>query len=188
MGVFLPARYPPDPRHQSSPRAWGCFWRWRRRRCSDTVFPTRVGVFPLRACCLPRVSVFPTRVGVFLTRPTPSHLSDSLPHARGGVSLSIRIIPRDPSSSPRAWGCFSLRCVLVHPLSSLPHARGGVSMPEAKRTRAVLSSPRAWGCFWVNTVKQTRANVFPTRVGVFLCCAYAEGMAGVFPTRVGVFP
>ncbi len=34
----------------SSPRPWGCFPRVRSRRCLSPVFPTPVGVFPVRPC------------------------------------------------------------------------------------------------------------------------------------------
>ena len=111
----------------SSPRSWGCF-------C--VILDFRVH-FP----------VFPTLVGVFLDSYTWLRDLMGLPHARGGVSDLIRGVNRIVRSSPRSWGCFSLRrrvtsVDLVFPTlvgvflevtdgadlsPSLPHARGGVS-------------------------------------------------------------
>ena len=73
---------------KSSPRAWGCFNSICYKEILHSVFPTCVGVFPGSM--------------------TTSFSSVSLPHVRGGVSLiSARFGPA-ASSSPRAWGCFSL--------------------------------------------------------------------------------
>ena len=91
--------------------------------------------------------VFPTHVGVFPRDALKGQDTISLPHARGGVSITIRRAADDRKSSPRTWGCFCsllhlFRAVMVFPThvgvflipeeaglraSSLPHARGGVS-------------------------------------------------------------
>ncbi|SYE96427.1 Domain of uncharacterised function (DUF2825) [Klebsiella pneumoniae] len=91
----------------SSPRTWGCFW------C------TTPAIYPS--------AVFPTHVGVFLTTPGGMITYDSLPHARGGVSISEW--PNDAAvwSSPRTWGCFW-------------NPRRAVSA-----LAFVLSSPCTWG-------------------------------------------
>ena len=70
----------------SSPRAWGCFSYHN------------IHITPC--------NVFPTRVGVFLHRPGGGVMARSLPHARGGVSIRRPEDVTDPTSSPRAWGCF----------------------------------------------------------------------------------
>ena len=152
----------------SSPRAWGCFYLKLYSAELKTVFPTRVGVFPV----IPRLSQSPT----------------SLPHARGGVSLTTRDGHPAILSSPRAWGCFFVdrilpSLVVVFPTRvgvfpsdiplgwaacSLPHARGGVSQTALVKTACRLSSPRAWGCFSCSITQPLLAVVFPTRVGVFL--------------------
>ena len=70
----------------SSPRPWGCF---------------RLSGFERAAR-----AVFPTPVGVFLDASASDRPVSSLPHARGGVSLDIRLAAPEPKSSPRPWGCF----------------------------------------------------------------------------------
>ena len=140
--LALPCRLPP-----SSPRPWGCFWRYSRAGRHDLVFPTPVGVF----------------LAVFISPPCPI----CLPHARGGVS-ALRPLPDSMRrSSPRPWGCFlysrgSGRGGRVFPTPvgvfpsaarsgaacvRLPHARGGVSVLEHARSWDDASSPRPWGCF-----------------------------------------
>ena len=115
----------------SSPRSWGCFQVEAGLRNSLWVFPTLVGVFPIRQRWSSR--------------------SSGLPHARGGVSPSASSARRLRRSSPRSWGCFFLRgpfflgkwvfptLVGVFPHGPpcgrkggcLPHARGGVSATNA---------------------------------------------------------
>ena len=131
----------------SSPRTWGCFQRQLAPALGYEVFPTHVGVFLLvaRGACT----------------------SSRLPHARGGVSLSVKDAGTTQESSPRTWGCFHLNGVghpvdLVFPThvgvflnwrdnpwfpSGLPHARGGVSAVAPLAHRVQQSSPRTWGCF-----------------------------------------
>ena len=70
----------------SSPRSWGCFSGLTLVCQQAAVFPTLVGVFPYGAPLLPLVP--------------------SLPHARGGVSLSVLWVDSESASSPRSWGCF----------------------------------------------------------------------------------
>ena len=70
----------------SSPRPWGCFqFSWYKKG---------------------KIGVFPTPVGVFPLRDHFAGLAMRLPHARGGVSgdsMPSRVRMR---SSPRPWGCF----------------------------------------------------------------------------------
>ena len=73
----------------SSPRAWGCF-----------VMPPSSSTLSV---------VFPTCVGVFLVLLSSFFFLFGLPHVRGGVSQCKPEIVADVVSSPRAWGCFSLR-------------------------------------------------------------------------------
>ena len=153
---------------QSSPRAWGCFSRIE--------------------FCTSRAQVFPTCVGVFPVSSPPPARQRSLPHVRGGVSLSDFFYWPFAKSSPRAWGCFCARgagassedvfptCVgvfLTMPpctgfLRSLPHVRGGVSLMRNAAPHRLESSPRAWGCFQLSTWAYRGTPVFPTCVGVFL--------------------
>ena len=71
---------------ESSPRAWGCFWRSGLPVVDSFVFPTCVGVF-----------LFPRLLLSLLL---------GLPHVRGGVSSPGAGIWTLTRSSPRAWGCF----------------------------------------------------------------------------------
>ncbi len=73
----------------SSPRSWGCFFHWSLSGMMCGVFPTLVGVFPRSS--------------------SSASSRSSLPHARGGVSLSSTPSKSRPMSSPRSWGCFYLR-------------------------------------------------------------------------------
>ena len=52
------------------------------------------------------MKVFPTPVGVFLIVYHAATKEQSLPHARGGVSIIILILRLKTGSSPRPWGCF----------------------------------------------------------------------------------
>ncbi len=117
-----------------------------------------------------------------------SRPSSSLPHARGGVSVSKSLKGGALLSSPRTWGCFCLRsssrCPMKvfpthvgvflptgadsQPGTRLPHARGGVSCQEKFFARFTLSSPRTWGCFHSHRIPLLFHTVFPTHVGVFL--------------------
>ena len=107
-------------------------------------------------------------MGVFLKSNFFLWSPDSLPHARGGVSIFTYKSRSTITSSPRTWGCFrSGTCQWVSQLC-LPHARGGVSETNGLLIRGKGSSPRTWGCFlWIARPRQ-RAEVFPTHVGVFL--------------------
>ena len=151
----------------SSPRTWGCFWMLRCGRSQSLVFPTHVGVFPIGA--------------------SHGRRYGGLPHARGGVSVSKKIIREDCESSPRTWGCFRwatvfLYGVVVFPThvgvfpdwlssrqtrSGLPHARGGVSDGYGLVMDKGSSSPRTWGCFSMRATAFAYPAVFPTHVGVF---------------------
>ena len=130
-----------------------------------------------------------------------------LPHTRGGVSSSGDTICTGGWSSPHAWGCFRrarVAClvIMVFPTRvgvfppgrwtarkyrGLPHTRGGVSC-GARTVRVVdESSPHAWGCFLLTLADHWAAEVFPTRVGVFLEPAdRAPGYVRLPHTRGGV--
>ena len=92
----------------------------------------------------------------------------SLPHARGGVSSTGTAESGIIGSSPRPWGCFSVKekikaafdvfptpvgvflvvyAVPVLP-SGLPHTRGGVSGTVFYASKNGMSSPHPWGCFY----------------------------------------
>ena len=148
MGVFLASAVPKPPGTQSSPRSWGCF------SCG---------------CKVPHdLQVFPTLVGVFRVAAPELPVSESLPHARGGVSDLIVCMSTCLSSSPRSWGCFYLRLWRNRNHNSLPHARGGVSDTPRLKGSILRSSPRSWGCFHARRSGGFPSWVFPTLVGVFL--------------------
>ena len=86
MGVFLSSQPVIVSSIESSPRSWGCFPPFLQIRKHYRVFPTLVGVF------LPAVSIASVNI--------------SLPHARGGVSVSVWDTDAAGRSSPRSWGCF----------------------------------------------------------------------------------
>ncbi len=173
---------------RSSPRPWGCFSPRVIAREMEKVFPTPVGVFPTMSLTLP--------------------MGESLPHARGGVSIKGTVCSDQPKSSPRPWGCFHplllrTRQPSVFPtpvgvfletvgqfilIDSLPHARGGVSMPGIIGVEKGKSSPRPWGCFCWRFRRVQDAIVFPTPVGVFRYIRRSHVVSVVFPTPVGVFP
>ena len=71
---------------RSSPRLWGFFYVHRHFGRNLAVFPTPVGVFPLKFLIV--------------------HCSLCLPHACGGVSDLLYCISIRCQSSPRLWGCF----------------------------------------------------------------------------------
>ena len=131
----------------SSPRPWGCFSENGTGWICRIVFPTSVGVFPLKAM--------------------RDEMRASLPHVRGGVSPSKDGYAFGLLSSPRPWGCFSgsgseSQYSAVFPTSvgvfphslllfcrvmGLPHVRGGVSVSRGFARHNRASSPRPWGCF-----------------------------------------
>ena len=77
---------------RSSPRMWGCFCSGSSVSCHRAVFPTHVGVFPVRELL--------------------SIMNGSLPHACGGVSALRFFSVEAAKSSPRMWGCFLTGCLL----------------------------------------------------------------------------
>ena len=132
---------PPYRSQGSSPRAWGCFHFHFSSLSVTRVFPTCVGVFPVRLARLlqherlPHVrggfprgaqgtflqKVFPTCVGVFLLRLCRQNESYCLPHVRGGVSKGIKNDYYQKSSSLRAWECFRTSGALRGPLKGENH-------------------------------------------------------------------
>ena len=131
----------------------------------------------------------------------------SLPHVRGGVSVSSVSEGIPAVSSPRAWGCFCYH--FCHPCweivfptcvgvflsvysrtrqeTGLPHVRGGVSDMDTSIQVLERSSPRAWGCFMPKLHPPAPPTVFPTCVGVFLMAVMAEAEADSLPhVRGGV--
>ena len=127
-------------------------------------------------------------VGVFLTSPTTGATNQRLPHARGGVSMTLTELYIYGLSSPCTWGCFLKYNNLipsqyvfpmhvgVFPFSKnslywiprLPHARGGVSSKKSHVLCAIWSSPCTWGCFYSHFKTTPLYTVFPMHVGVFL--------------------
>ena len=174
---------------QSSPRPWGCFRASHPCAADDRVFPTPVGVFPSADAATIAIA--------------------SLPHARGGVSITTSTPPIRGRSSPRPWGCFlqervALQVDDVFPtpvgvflasliadgtLCGLPHARGGVSL--ARRRYSVLnwSSPRPWGCFILNRAPVTKRDGLPhARGGVSGTANSAVFTLPSSPRPWGCFP
>ncbi len=180
--------HPPHHRGRhagSSPRTWGCFYVYHARRVREPVFPTHVGVFPVRC------------------RPVRRH--GCLPHARGGVSAAVFFCPFEKASSPRTWGCFCFGRVYAHICNvfpthvgvflrsrkrkkswgSLPHARGGVSQAFFLQVVRSVSSPRTWGCFCGQGSAKNHGGVFPTHVGVFLRLSFCRWFEVCLPHARG---
>ncbi len=134
--------------------------------------------------------VFPTHVGVFPGGDERPADRVCLPHARGGVSAPGLPELTGGLSSPRTWGCFSMKLIGLDtegvfpthvgvfpaqqatdtPDRRLPHARGGVSTIYGASSTVMPSSPRTWGCFFSSGAVSMTRFVFPTHVGVFLGC------------------
>ena len=169
----------------SSPRMWGCFLRSDSSNGWRQVFPTHVGVFPIK-----------------LPPPQPPI---RLPHACGGVSMPILKRLLSSRSSPRMWGCFSNavcwpfiapvfpthvgvfpdRALSERVRVGLPHACGGVSAASPVQPGTNKSSPRMWGCFFGQLKALTESFVFPTHVGVFPILSLATGLAECLPHACG---
>ncbi len=146
-GVSVVSMTPESPT-ASSPREWGCFCVDRLAEGSIDVFPTRVGLFRRDAMTPRNNDVFPTRVGVFPGSPMGCRCARRLPHASGGVSVTLTLGGSPSASSPREWGCFYSSICDTSALSvfptrvgvfllcdgaghrrrRLPHASGGVSV------------------------------------------------------------
>ena len=110
----------------SSPRMWGCSFRCLCQRCTTSVFPTHVGMFP--SSCHGRSN------------------QHSLPHACGDVPQLMVAMLKTTQSSPRMWGCpcsSSRACES----GSLPHACGG--FPKKQNFSFLLASRKCllYKCF-----------------------------------------
>ena len=146
------------------------------------------GCFPYGPVEVVHVVVFPTHVGVFPSAAILAGFDYGLPHACGGVSITLRCIVWLLLSSPRMWGCFLASVPRPRPIAvfpthvggflersesifvviRLPHACGGVSCLPILSPILLLSSPRMWGCFPRGPRPTPTEGVFPTHVGVFL--------------------
>ena len=150
----------------------------------------------------------PRTWGCFGSRQDDLRQQAGLPHARGGVSASIRKKVVVCTSSPRTWGCFWLLHAhhpdhpvfpthvgvfpalpaQPHIARRLPHARGGVSHYWRHITINGTSSPRTWGCFQSSMPRWCIPLVFPTHVGVFPnTTSPQQWQTGLPHARGGVF-
>ena len=166
------------------------------------------GCFPYGPVEVVHVVVFPTHVGVFPSAAILAGFDYGLPHACGGVSITLRCIVWLLLSSPRMWGCFLASVPRPRPIAvfpthvgvflersesifvviRLPHACGGVSMVHVKGVLTGQSSPRMWGCFFIGPVSKLTLDVFPTHVGVFLDntgCSHLDNLSS--PRMWGCF-
>ena len=91
-------------RKLSSPQAWGCFQKRNTKPERSDVFPTGVGVFPVKLWAY--------------------RLLVSLPHRRGGVSCVYLVKVFHCRSSPQAWGCFPRERVFLFRLFVFPTGVG----------------------------------------------------------------
>ena len=107
-------------------------------------------------------------MGVFLLEKRHLSVHQSLPHARGGVSIHTDIMAWYLQVFPTHVGVFLDLGYVKSLLRCLPHARGGVSAKLPLTGGTMLSSPRTWGCFSPEDAKENAEGVFPTHVGVFL--------------------
>ena len=73
--------------------------------------------------------VFPTHVGVFLAEGLHEDAVTRLPHACGGVSVSVLDMLKRYFVFPTHVGVFLRRAVWSSEDTGLPHACGGVSYP-----------------------------------------------------------
>ncbi len=150
----------------SSPRPWGCFWIMENWTDLWSVFPTPVGVFPMRG-------FFP-----------PSWAS--LPHALGGVSKDNVVYERGTASSPRPWGCFRVyapfratACVFPMPVRVFPvmppRCTGRLCLP---RTPGDVSCAARACCRKAKTRTKCRPGVFTACSGSrskSRCCRQSGG-------------
>ena len=160
--IALKARLP------SSPRGWGCFRGYPDRRALTRSSPRGWGRFPRIVNPRKSGSVFPTRVGVFPIQRILMRGSSGLPHAGGGVSQRIPPKIGKYVVFPTRVGVFPSDLGRNGSRESLPHAGGGVSLHRSGESVARVSSPRGWGCFRADLYPHLLEGVFPTRVGVFL--------------------
>ena len=131
----------------SSPRPWGCF---------SIIEPNSL-----------LTMLFPTPVGVFLGHYSRFGYTDSLPHARGGVSAKTLAVFAPDASSPRPWGCFHLAMLERNDVGLFPTPVGVFPQGAYEKPAGASSSPRPWGCFSLNRPSKSTTNLFPTPVGVF---------------------
>src|SRR5690625_3088406 len=163
------------------------------------------GCFPIHSAISKVDAVFPTHVGVFPPDDMSKLVSQSLPHACGGVSCKAEDGHNMSRSSPRMWGCFccftrhsATRPVFpthvgVFPSSTrfrpqwkgLPHACGGDSRLTSPICLVLLSSPRMSWCFVAFSGFRYSAVVFPTHVWVFLKRRYIHQLAIGLPHACG---
>ena len=150
-----------------SPHAWGCSL----------------------GSCLPwqSQSVLPTRVGMFRKLNVANQHDLSSPHTRGDVPYSPATASRRNTFSPHAWGCsverqakrtgqvvlptrvgmFRTKESSFRAAASSPHTRGDVPTRTASNAPPRSFSPHAWGCSGVGRLHGKRPPVLPTRVGMF---------------------
>ena len=160
--------YADNPQLQPSPRTRGCFLN--------------------QSYCPNRGSAFPAHAGMFLAPRRVPWKVDSLPRARGDVSLPARKQNAAAQPSPRTRGCFSglyalifgskafpahagmfLVCVFVLiPHARLPRARGDVSAVISLIWKRIGPSPRTRGCFNVCLFVRCPSPAFPAHAGMFL--------------------
>ncbi len=147
-------------------------------------------------------------MGVFLASASAKPDTDSLPHARGGVSPGLSVSFVTLTSSPRPWGCFSRHFGHRDREGVFPTPVGVFLLYSGFSWFFSRSSPRPWGCFprhWIpapalDCLPHARGGVSPFVVrlaivvmssprpwGCFLRSAASSRWHRVFPTPVGVF-
>ena len=107
-------------------------------------------------------------MGVFLFSGVLPPMALCLPHARGGVSLTVRNDGVHCVSSPRPWGCFLCGIRRKRRRRVFPTPVGVFLKPGRVIIKGEGSSPRPWGCFAMQILFISSKPVFPTPVGVFL--------------------
>ena len=127
-------------------------------------------------------------MGVFLLKAALIDAGNSLPHARGGVSI-LATSDRNPTMVfPTLVGVFP---GVVEPsmLSiCLPHARGGVSEMALNGHTGAVSSPRSWGCFLSEQTGVAVASSLPhARGGVSTYAHDFISILGSSPRSWGCF-
>ena len=103
-----------------------------------------------------------------------------------GVFLDYKNTPPATCwSSPRSWGCFSLRMPLAFPSIVFPTLVGVFLGSLLVMSSYTMSSPRSWGCFSYYRKPAGFISVFPTLVGVFPAWSFFRGFRACLPHARG---
>ena len=127
-------------------------------------------------------------MGVFPKGSQAMRSKESLPHARGGVSITLDLLRGWGVSSPRSWGCFLGADTNAGESGVFPTLVGVFLRTGNSFEPRLQSSPRSWGCFSKrNEYRRSRFSLPHARGGVSVLGWGGNYGFQVFPTLVGVF-